>query len=238
MGDETTDAVIHRQETLARPDGPAAAIEGRAAVTRLVSTTRGPCRGTTRAGTPCRRRTVLDASGEGQAAGYCRQHSAVQSGHAPTANGPEQEQESGHDTGFYGRGLRGPDLEHYMAALAQEGLAQEVALLRLYLLDLVSGHDPARCADIPRVVHALARALHDGGRRRAGDSGGAHGQGADLALDAMVREEGRRLLDDDAAGARASVATDLPGDADAGLDLRSCHRVDRARETGGGNANG
>ena len=86
---------------------------------------------------------------------------------------------------FYARALSGQDRVSYLEALAQEGLSAEVALLRLHLLRLVGRGDDERAAEIPRTVHALVRALKDG-----------RGGGETLldALDAAVRDEGRRLL--------------------------------------------
>lgn len=96
--------------------------------------------------------------------GFCRQH----------GNGA-----------FYARALSGQDRASYLEALTQEGLSAEVAVLRLHLLRLVGRDDDERAAEIPRTVHALVRALKDG-----------RGSGESLvdALDAAVREEGRRLL--------------------------------------------
>lgn len=110
----------------------------------------------TAAGTPCKRQARQD--------GFCRQHAAG---------------------AFYARALSEQERASYAEALAQEGLAAEVALLRLHLLRLIGRDDHERAAEIPRTVHALVRALKDD-----------HGAGDHLliALDAAVRDEGRRLL--------------------------------------------
>lgn len=119
------------------------------------------CMGITRAGQPCRRRAVN--------AGFCARHGTP---------------------AFYARALSARERRSYDEALAQEGLAGEVAVLRLHLLRLLASDDQEARAEIPRTVHALARALKDG-RTTAGDV---------LAdLDAAIREEGRRWLDGRAA---------------------------------------
>ena len=116
----------------------------------------GRCRSLTAAGRPCRRRAGED--------GFCGQHTRA---------------------AFYARVLSGKDRASYLQALDQEGLAAEVALLRLHLLRLVGRGDPEKDSEIPRTVHALARALKDD--RAAADT-------LLDALDAAVRAEGRRLL--------------------------------------------
>ncbi len=115
------------------------------------------CGALTRTGRPCRRR-----AGPG---GYCQQHDAA---------------------AFYARALAPDERAVYAEALEQEGLAGEVAVLRLHLLRLLGRDDPERPAEIPRTVHALVRALKDG---RAGDADGLQ------MLDALLREEGRRWLE-------------------------------------------
>lgn len=114
------------------------------------------CKGITRTGRPCRR----PAAGEG----FCRQHGTA---------------------AFYARALSVQERASFEEALAQEGLAGEVAVLRLHLLRLLGRDDPEKPGEIPRTVHALARALKDG-RAVAGD--------AAADLDALIREEGRRWL--------------------------------------------
>ena len=115
------------------------------------------CGAVTRAGQPCQRRAGRD--------GYCRQHSVA---------------------AFYTRALAPDERAVYEEALEQEGLAGEVAVLRIHLLRLLGRDDPERPAEIPRTVHALVRALKDG---RAGDAEGLQ------MLDALLREEGRRWLE-------------------------------------------
>jgi hypothetical protein len=114
------------------------------------------CKGVTRAGKPCRRPAAEN--------GFCRQHDAAS---------------------FYARALSAGDRAAFDAAMAQEGLAGEVAVLRLHLLHLLQRAEPAAAAEIPRTVHALVRALKDG--RAAAD-------GVAEALDAAIRDEGRRWL--------------------------------------------
>lgn len=114
------------------------------------------CKGTTRMGRPCRR----PAAGEG----FCRQHGIA---------------------AFYARVLSPRERASFEEALAQEGLAGEVAVLRLHLLRLLGRDDPDKPGEIPRTVHALARALKDG-RAAAGDTA--------AELDALIREEGRQWL--------------------------------------------
>lgn len=121
---------------------------------------RGPerCNGVTATGRACRRRAVGET-------GYCRQHGTA---------------------AFYARVLTARDRTSFEEALAQEGLAGEVAVLRLHLLRLLGRDDPERPAEIPRTVHALVRALRDA-RDTDGDP---------LAIfDAAVREEGADVLD-------------------------------------------
>lgn len=88
-------------------------------------------------------------------------------------------------TAFYARVLPHEERASYEEALAQEGLAGEVTVLRLHLLRLVGRDDQDQAAEIPRTVHALVRALRDS---RQGETDPI------AALDAAVREEGRRLL--------------------------------------------
>lgn len=115
------------------------------------------CRGLTRDGAPCKRLAGGD--------GFCRQHAS-----AP----------------FYARALSAPERQSYAEALAQEGLAGEVAVLRLHLLRLLERGDLDQLAEIPRTVHALVRALKDD---RAAT-------GALLAaLDSAIRDEGIRWLE-------------------------------------------
>jgi len=119
------------------------------------------CRGVTREGRPCRRH-----AGD---AHFCRVHATP---------------------AFYARALQPAEREHYAEALTQEGLAGEIAVLRLHLLRLVERGDEERPGEIPRMVHALIRALHgQAGKDGTGGEGGA-------ALDAAVRAEGLRLLDE------------------------------------------
>ena len=91
---------------------------------------------------------------------------------------------------FYARALRPAEREHYAEALTQEGLSGEIEVLRLHLLRLVERGDEERPGEIPRTVHALIRALHG----QAGKDGAA--DDASAALDAAVRAEGLRLLDE------------------------------------------
>jgi len=122
------------------------------------------CRGVTRAGTPCRRPATEE--------GFCRQHRE-----------PLYERRT---EPFYARALSAQDRASYAQALTQEGLTEEVAVLRLHLLRLLERGDGDHPAEIPRTVHALVRALKDD--RAAAD---------DLlaALDAAIRDEGRRWLE-------------------------------------------
>lgn len=119
------------------------------------------CLGLTRAGKPCRGRAVK--------AGLCARHGTP---------------------AFYARALSPEERQCYEEALAQEGLAGEVAVLRLHLLRLLASDEQDARAEIPRTVHALVRALKDG---RVGGSDPL----ADL--DAVIREEGRRWLKGQAA---------------------------------------
>lgn len=119
------------------------------------------CKGLTRTGRRCRHRAGGD--------GFCRQHGTA---------------------AFYTRALSARDRAAFEEALAQEGLAGEVAVLRLHLLRLLGRDDPDKPAEIPRTVHALVRALKDGG-------GAAEDSLA--ALDAAIRAEGRRWLEGGAA---------------------------------------
>ena len=114
------------------------------------------CKGVTRAGRPCRRPAAEN--------GFCRQHDTAY---------------------FYARALSAGDRAAFDEAMAQEGLAGEVAVLRLHLLRLLRRAEPAAAAEIPRTVHALVRALKDG--RTSAD-------GVAEALDAAIRDEGRRWL--------------------------------------------
>jgi len=91
---------------------------------------------------------------------------------------------------FYARALQPSEREHYAEALTQEGLSGEIAVLRLHLLRLVERGDEERPGEIPRTVHALIRALHG----QAGNDSATGDAGA--ALDAAVRAEGLRLLDE------------------------------------------
>ena len=120
------------------------------------------CQGLTRKGQPCRRRAG--------AAQFCRVHATT---HATAQAAPA----------FYARALDRAEQEHYAEALTQEGLAGEIAVLRLHLLRLVERNDEGKPGEVPRVVHALIRALrgHEGG-----------GSDAVAALDAAVRAEGLR----------------------------------------------
>ncbi|HZS92357.1 MAG TPA: DUF5763 domain-containing protein [Chloroflexota bacterium] len=88
---------------------------------------------------------------------------------------------------FYARAFSEEDRAAYEEALNQEGLTGEVAVLRLHLLRLLERNEPGGSAEIPRTVHALVRAIKD-----------ARGTSNDAlaALDAAIREEGRRWLDD------------------------------------------
>src|SRR5579875_814206 len=124
------------------------------------------CQASTRGGAPCACRAV-----DGP---FCRSHAA---------------------TPFYARALSDDEQHDYAEALAQEGLAGEIAALRLHLLRLLARDDGEGIGEIPRTVHALIRALRD--KERAATDPVA-------ALDAAVRAEGLRLLDgtgDDAAAA-------------------------------------
>lgn len=123
------------------------------------------CAALTRRGTACR--------GRPGASGYCPRHAPDP---ARDVDGPA--------TVFYARRLDQEGQDDFAAAAAQEGLGGEVAVLRLHLLRLI-GDDPSRWGEIPRVVHALVRALHE--QRGRGDDARAE-------WDALVREEGRRLL--------------------------------------------
>lgn len=88
---------------------------------------------------------------------------------------------------LYASVLTAEERESYERALAQDGLSGEVAVLRLHLLRLLERDDPARPGEIPRTVQALVRALRD-----------SHGAATDptAEIDAVVRAEGRRLLDE------------------------------------------
>jgi hypothetical protein len=94
---------------------------------------------------------------------------------------------------FYARAFSEEDRAAYEEALNQEGLTGEVAVLRLHLLRLLERDEPGRSAEIPRTVHALVRAIKDA-RGASND--------AMAALDAAIREEGRRWLDEGEAAKR------------------------------------
>jgi len=128
------------------------------------------CAALTRRGTACR--------GRPGASGYCPRHAPARARDAAARE----------DT-FYARRLDREGQDEFAAAAAQEGLEGEVAVLRLHLLRLI-GDDPSRWGEIPRVVHALVRALHE--QRGRGDDARAE-------WDALVRDEGRRLLERDVA---------------------------------------
>ncbi len=100
---------------------------------------------------------------------------------------------------FYARALQPAEQEHYAEALTQEGLSAEIAVLRLHLLRLIERGDEERPGEIPRTVHALIRALHgQAGKDDAADE-------ASAALDAAVRAEGLRLLDEGISDAPRAV---------------------------------
>lgn len=102
--------------------------------------------------------------------GLCRQHGrTVQSSPA-----------------FYARALNPDEREAYAEALSLEGLTGEVAVLRLHLLHLLERDDRDRSSEVARTVLALVRAI----KETRGNAAGAI-----AALDAAVREEGRRVLD-------------------------------------------
>ncbi len=127
------------------------------------------CAALTRRGAACR--------GRPGASGYCPRHAPAPAREAGVAA-----------AAFYARRLDREGQDEFAAAAAQEGLEGEVAVLRLHLLRLI-GDDPDRWGEIPRVVHTLVRALHE--QRGRGDDARAE-------WDALVRDEGRRLLERDA----------------------------------------
>jgi len=174
----------------------------------------GACRGVTRDGKPCRRRPRGD--------GFCHQHAmgdgqgARHAGERAAEVAPEE---------FYARVLSAAEQTLYARALAQQGLAAEVAVLRLHLLRLIERDDPDRPAEIPRTVHALVRALND--PRRTSTT--ADDEGAET-LDAAIREEGRRLLSgDDTAMSQGQIMTESAAPASA-LPIEERKRGGRARE--------
>lgn len=104
--------------------------------------------------------------------GLCRQHGRAAQAHP----GPT----------FYARALDPDEREAYAEALALDGLTGEVAVLRLHLLHLLERDDRDRSSEVARTVLALVRAIKE-------TRGNATTVAA--ALDAAVREEGRRVLD-------------------------------------------
>jgi len=151
------------------------------------------CRGVTRGGRPCRRRPRGD--------GFCSQH-RMGNGQGPLLVGDRVAEVAPRE--FYARVLSVAEQTVYAQALAQQGLAAEVAVLRLHLLRLIERDDPDRPGEIPRTVHALVRALND--VREARTTAEDKGMNERETLDIAVREEGRRLLDDDDA-ARSHIMT-------------------------------
>ncbi len=151
------------------------------------------CRGVTRGGKPCRRRPRGD--------GFCSQHS-MGNGQEPRPVGDRAAEVAPRE--FYARVLSVAEQTVYAQALAQQGLAAEVAVLRLHLLRLIERDDPDRAGEIPRTVHALVRALND--VREARTTAEDKGMNERETLDIAVREEGRRLLDDDDA-ARSRITS-------------------------------
>ncbi len=144
------------------------------------------CRGVTRGGKPCRRRPRND--------GFCSQHGKGDGrGPGPGPAGDRTAEAAPQE--FYGRVLSVAERTVYAQALAQQGLVAEVAVLRLHLLRLIERDDPDRPGEIPRTVHALVRALND--LKEARTSVDDKGMSERETLDAAVREEGRRLLDDE-----------------------------------------
>ncbi len=132
---------------------------------------------------------------------------------------------------FYARVLSVAEQTVFAQALAQQGLAAEVAVLRLHLLRLIERDDPDRPGEIPRTVHALVRALND--VREARTTAEDKGMTERETLDIAVREEGRRLLDeDDAAMSHIMMGGTAPVSASPIVERKRGGRGHKADERG------